>query len=126
MTSAATVAAVAEGRLKSAPSSLLDASAISLSGLCLAHCLALPLVAALRAAPAVEPPPPPPRDRAAPPSAETVRAAVPVEFNVRTLGAKVTVTVDDEVALATDGEVCLRGRQFEFAAMPGAIRQFTD
>ncbi len=46
MTSAATVAAVAEGRLKSAPSSLLDASAISLSGLCLAHCLALPLVAA--------------------------------------------------------------------------------
>ena len=33
--------------MKSAPSSLLDASAISLSGLCLAHCLALPLVAAL-------------------------------------------------------------------------------
>jgi hypothetical protein len=32
--------------LKAAPSSLLDASAISLSGLCLAHCLALPLVAA--------------------------------------------------------------------------------
>ncbi|WP_374453443.1 MerC domain-containing protein [Phenylobacterium sp.] len=32
--------------MKSAPSSLLDASAISLSGLCLAHCLALPLVAA--------------------------------------------------------------------------------
>lgn len=28
------------------PSSLLDASALSLSGLCLAHCLALPLVAA--------------------------------------------------------------------------------
>ena len=32
--------------MKTAPSSLLDASAISLSGLCLAHCLALPLVAA--------------------------------------------------------------------------------
>lgn len=32
--------------MKAAPSSLLDASAISLSGLCLAHCLALPLVAA--------------------------------------------------------------------------------
>ncbi|MGH6998557.1 MAG: MerC domain-containing protein [Phenylobacterium sp.] len=32
--------------MKSAPSALLDASAISLSGLCLAHCLALPLVAA--------------------------------------------------------------------------------
>lgn len=32
--------------LKAAPSSLLDASAVSLSGLCLAHCLALPLVAA--------------------------------------------------------------------------------
>lgn len=32
--------------MKPAPSSLLDASAISLSGLCLAHCLALPLVAA--------------------------------------------------------------------------------
>ena len=33
--------------MKSASSSLLDASAISLSGLCLVHCLALPLVAAL-------------------------------------------------------------------------------
>lgn len=45
---AATVAdgPVAEGNLKSAPSSLLDASAVGLSGLCLAHCLALPLVAA--------------------------------------------------------------------------------
>jgi len=32
--------------LKPAPSSLLDASAVGLSGLCLAHCLALPLVAA--------------------------------------------------------------------------------
>jgi hypothetical protein len=33
--------------VKSASSSLLDASAIGLSGLCLIHCLALPLVAAL-------------------------------------------------------------------------------
>lgn len=33
--------------MKSASSSLLDASAIGLSGLCLIHCLALPLVAAL-------------------------------------------------------------------------------
>ena len=33
--------------MKSASRSLLDASAISLSGLCLIHCLALPLVAAL-------------------------------------------------------------------------------
>ena len=32
--------------MKTASTSLLDASAISLSGLCLAHCLALPLVAA--------------------------------------------------------------------------------
>ena len=32
--------------MKTASSSLLDASAVSLSGLCLAHCLALPLVAA--------------------------------------------------------------------------------
>ena len=32
--------------MKSAPSSLLDASAVGLSSLCLAHCLALPLVAA--------------------------------------------------------------------------------
>ena len=37
---------IAEGNLKSAPSSFLDASAVGLSGLCLAHCLALPLVAA--------------------------------------------------------------------------------
>jgi hypothetical protein len=34
------------GIVKPAPSSLLDASAVGLSGLCLAHCLALPLVAA--------------------------------------------------------------------------------
>ena len=40
------MSAYLEGLLKAAPSSLLDASAISLSGLCLAHCLALPLVAA--------------------------------------------------------------------------------
>ena len=33
--------------MKSASSSLLDASAIGLSGLCLIHCLALPLLAAL-------------------------------------------------------------------------------
>lgn len=33
--------------MKSASSSLLDASAIGLSGLCMVHCLALPLVAAL-------------------------------------------------------------------------------
>lgn len=33
--------------MKTAPTSLLDASAISLSGLCMAHCLVLPLVAAL-------------------------------------------------------------------------------
>jgi hypothetical protein len=46
MRSAVTVRPLAEGLLKTAPSSLLDASAISLSGLCLAHCLALPLVAA--------------------------------------------------------------------------------
>lgn len=45
---------------------------------------------------------------------------------VRELAAKVTVAVDDEVALATDGEVSVRGRQFEFAAMPGAIRQFAE
>lgn len=32
--------------MKTASTSLLDASAISLSGLCMAHCLALPLVAA--------------------------------------------------------------------------------
>lgn len=32
--------------MKTAPTSLLDASAISLSGLCMAHCLVLPLVAA--------------------------------------------------------------------------------
>ncbi|HVK42443.1 MAG TPA: MerC domain-containing protein [Phenylobacterium sp.] len=32
--------------MKTAPPSLLDASAISLSGLCMAHCLVLPLVAA--------------------------------------------------------------------------------
>ena len=32
--------------MKPAPSSLSDASAVGLSGLCLAHCLALPLVAA--------------------------------------------------------------------------------
>jgi undecaprenyl-diphosphatase len=45
---------------------------------------------------------------------------------VRQLAAKVTVAVEDEVSLATDGEVAIRGRQFEFAAMPGAIRQFVD
>lgn len=33
--------------MKSASSSMLDASAIGLSGLCMIHCLALPLVAAL-------------------------------------------------------------------------------
>lgn len=33
--------------MKSASSSLLDASAIGLSGLCLVHCLALPVLAAL-------------------------------------------------------------------------------
>lgn len=42
----------------------------------------------------------------------------------RHLVSKVVVEVDEEASLATDGEVLIRGRRFEFAAAPAAMRQF--